>query len=44
MRSPGAATTDTAYTGLNSAIKVVDQIKSKITAASQPGVDKTKDQ
>lgn len=38
----GAATTDTAYTGLNSAIKVVDQIKSKITAASQPGVDKTK--
>lgn len=38
----GAATTDTAYTGLDSAIKVVDQIKSKITAASQPGVDKTK--
>ncbi|WP_137135699.1 flagellin [Rhizobium sp. FKY42] len=38
----GAATTDTAYTGLNSAIKVVDEIKSKITAASQPGVDKTK--
>lgn len=38
----GAATTDTAYTGLDSAIKVVDEIKSKITAASQPGVDKTK--
>ncbi|MFD1746009.1 flagellin [Rhizobium helianthi] len=38
----GAAKTDTAYTGLESAIRVVDQIKSKITAASEPGVDKTK--
>lgn len=38
----GAAKTDTAYTGLESAISVVDQIKSKITAASEPGVDKTK--
>jgi flagellin len=38
----GAAKTDTAYTGLESAIKVVDEIKSKITAASEPGVDKTK--
>ncbi|MCO5733027.1 flagellin [Rhizobium sp. SSA_523] len=38
----GAATTDTAYTGLQSAIKVVDSIKSKLVAASQPGVDKTK--
>lgn len=38
----GAAKTDTAYTGLESAISVVDEIKSKITAASEPGVDKTK--
>ena len=38
----GAATTDTAYTALNNSIKVVDQIKTKLTAASQPGVDKAK--
>ncbi|SIQ02406.1 flagellin [Rhizobium sp. RU35A] len=38
----GAAKTDTAYTGLESAISVVDDIKSKIVAASEPGVDKTK--
>jgi flagellin len=38
----GAAKTDTAYTGLESAIEVVDEIKSKIVAASEPGVDKTK--
>ncbi|MDO1581026.1 flagellin [Rhizobium oryzicola] len=38
----GAAKTDTAYTGLKSAIDVVTKIKSKITAASEPGVDKTK--
>ncbi len=38
----GAAKNDTAYTGLKSAIDVVTQIKSKITAASEPGVDKTK--
>jgi flagellin len=38
----GAAKTDTAYTGLESAISVVDEIKSKIVAASEPGVDKTK--
>ncbi|MFD1744840.1 flagellin [Rhizobium helianthi] len=38
----GAATTDTAYTALKSSIGVVDQIKTKITAASQPGVDKAK--
>jgi flagellin len=31
-----------AYTGLNSAIKVVDQIKSKLVAARQPGVDREK--
>ena len=38
----GAATTDVAYTALESSISVVDEIKSKITAASQPGVDKGK--
>ncbi|MGI2032570.1 flagellin [Rhizobium panacihumi] len=38
----GAAKTDTAYTGLESAIDVMMEIKSKITAAREPGVDKTK--
>ncbi|MEB2848423.1 flagellin [Rhizobiales bacterium RZME27] len=38
----GAAKTDTAYTGLESAIDVVTEIKAKITAAREPGVDKTK--
>ncbi|KQZ50782.1 flagellin [Rhizobium sp. Root149] len=38
----GAAMTDTAYTALQSSIKVVDEIKAKLTAASQPGVDKEK--
>lgn len=38
----GAAMTDTAYTALSSSIKVVDEIKAKLTAASQPGVDKDK--
>jgi flagellin len=38
----GAATVDTAYTGLDSAIKIVDQIKSKLVAARQPGVDRGK--
>ena len=38
----GAATVDVAYTGINSAIKVVDQIKSKLVAARQPGVDRGK--
>jgi flagellin len=38
----GAATVDIAYTGVNSAIKVVDQIKSKLVAARQPGVDRNK--
>ncbi|HWU61405.1 MAG TPA: flagellin [Ensifer sp.] len=37
-----AAKTDTAYTGLNSSISVVDEIKSKLVAAREPGVDKTK--
>lgn len=38
----GAAKTDIAYTGLNSAIDVVDEIKSKLVAAAEPGVDKEK--
>ena len=38
----GAATVDVAYTGINSAIKVVDQIKSKLVAARQPGIDRAK--
>jgi flagellin len=38
----GAAITDVAYTALESSISVVDEIKQKITAASQPGVDKSK--
>src|SRR5262245_60545599 len=38
----GAATVDVAYTGINSAIDVVDQIKSKLVAARQPGVDRAK--
>ena len=38
----GAATVDVAYTGIDSAIKVVDQIKSKLVAARQPGVDRAK--
>jgi flagellin len=38
----GAATVDVAYTALNSAIKIVDQIKSKLIAARQPGLDRTK--
>jgi flagellin len=38
----GAAKTDTAYTGLNSAIDVVSEIKAKLVAAREPGVDKNK--
>jgi flagellin len=38
----GAATVDVAYTGINAAIKVVDQIKSKLVAAREPGVDRSK--
>jgi flagellin len=38
----GAAKTDTAYTGLESAIEVVTEIKSKLVAAREPGVDKLK--
>lgn len=38
----GAAKTDTAYTGMNSAIDVVTEIKKKLVAAREPGVDKGK--
>jgi len=38
----GAATVDTAYTGMNAAIDVVTEIKSKLVAAREPGVDKAK--
>jgi len=37
----GAATVDTAYQGLNKAHDVLDEIKKKLVAASQDGVDKT---
>lgn len=38
----GAAKLDTAYTATNSAIEVVDEIKAKLVAAKEPGVDKSK--
>ena len=38
----GAAKTDTAYTGLNNAIDVISEIKAKLVAAREPGVDKLK--
>ncbi|MCO6187115.1 flagellin [Rhizobium sp. L1K21] len=38
----GAAKSDTAYTALESAIDVVTEIKAKLVAAREPGVDKTK--
>ena len=38
----GAATIDVAYTGMNSAIDVTKEIKNKLVAASQPGVDREK--
>ena len=37
-----AAKTDTAFTGLNASIDVVSEIKAKLVAAREPGVDKTK--
>ncbi len=39
----GAAMVDVAYTAMNSAIDVVNQIKSKLVAAREPGVDKHQD-
>jgi flagellin len=38
----GAAKVDVAYTGLNSAIDVVDEIKTKLVASREPGVDRSK--
>ncbi|PWE57809.1 flagellin [Metarhizobium album] len=38
----GAAKTDTAYNGLEAAIDVVSEIKKKLVAAREPGVDKDK--
>ena len=38
----GAAKTDTAYTGMEAAIGVVTEIKAKLVAAREPGVDKDK--
>ncbi|WEX88109.1 flagellin [Sinorhizobium garamanticum] len=38
----GAAKTDVAYTAMESSIDVVDEIKAKLVAASEPGVDKSK--
>jgi flagellin len=38
----GAAKVDITYTGMNSAIKVVDEIKTKLVAAREPGVDRSK--
>jgi len=38
----GAATVDVAYQGLNKAKDVLDEIKAKLTAATQDGVDKAK--
>ncbi|HCL65194.1 MAG TPA: flagellin [Rhizobium sp.] len=38
----GAAKTDTAYTGMEASINVVSEIKAKLVAAREPGVDKDK--
>ncbi|CUX21704.1 MULTISPECIES: flagellin [Agrobacterium] len=38
----GAAKVDTAYSGMESAVEVVKQIKNKLVAATEDGVDKTK--
>lgn len=38
----GSAKVDTAYTGMSAAIKVVDEIKTKLVAAREPGVDRAK--
>jgi len=38
----GKSTVNVAYTGMNSAIDLVSQIKSKLVAAEQPGVDRVK--
>ena len=38
----GGAVVDVAYTGLNAGISVLDEIKSRIVAAREPGIDKGK--
>ncbi len=38
----GSATIEVAYQGLSSAITVMDEIKAKLVAASEPGIDKDK--
>ena len=38
----GAATVDVAYTGVESALDVTDEIKKKLVAAREPGVDRGK--
>ena len=38
----GAATIDVAYTGMNAAIDVAKEIKNKLVAARQPGIDREK--
>jgi len=38
----GAATVDVAYTAMEASIKVVDEIKAKMVAATEPGVDRDK--
>ncbi|PWV94431.1 flagellin-like protein, partial [Hoeflea marina] len=38
----GAAKVDVAYTGMNASLEVVSEIKAKLVAAREPGVDKTK--
>jgi len=38
----GAAQVDSAYAGMDTAIDVVQEIKKKLVAAQEPGVDKTK--
>ena len=38
----GAATIDVAYTGMNMAIEIAKEIKNKLVAARQPGIDREK--
>ncbi|MGV3551074.1 flagellin N-terminal helical domain-containing protein [Rhizobium sp.] len=38
----GGAVVDVAYTGLNAGIEVLDEIKSRLVAAREPGIDKGK--
>jgi flagellin len=38
----GAATLDVAYTGMNKAIEVAKEMKNKLVAARQPGIDREK--